>query len=194
MNTTKLQTWFPTSIYYVENLISEEDNDRLIEYIKWKTKEVKRGGENWLTDVYNTHHTHNIHKDNMFNNLSDAVTKQTSEFAKKLGSNYDYNIDESWWNSYNENDYQEYHHHADSYFSAVYWFTSPEGSGDLVFQSPLVPNARPLKNLKSNPLTYECCRYNPPPRSLVIFPSTLMHMVVRCKNKTPRITGAFNLA
>ena len=144
MNTTKLQTWFPTSIYYVENLISEEDNNRLIEYIKWKTKEVKRGGENWLTDVYNTHHTHNIHKDNMFNNLSDAVTKQTSEFAKKLGSNYDYNIDESWWNSYNENDYQEYHYHADSYFSAVYWFTSPEGSGDLVFQSPLVPNARPF--------------------------------------------------
>ena len=191
---SKIQTWFPTSIYYVENLISEQENNKLVDYIKWKSKEIKRGGENWFTDVYNTHQTYCIHTDEIFSNLFNAVKKETIDFAKKLGSDHEYNIDGSWWNIYNENDYQEYHYHPDSYFSAVYWFTNPEGSGDLIFQSPLTPIARPFKNLTANNLTSETCYYNPPPCSLVIFPSTLMHMVYRCKNKTPRITGAFNLA
>lgn len=190
---SKIESWFPSPIYYIENIISEKENDKLVEYIKWKTKEIESGGEEWFTDVYNTHHTFCLHKDNVFHNLCNIVKNKTDEFAKKLGSDANYDMDESWFNIYNDGDYQEYHHHSCCYFSAVYWFTNPEGSGNLIFRNPLEPIMMPLKNLTPNKYTYFNCFYNPPPCSIVIFPSSLLHMVQRCKNKTPRITGAFNL-
>jgi len=51
----------------------------------------------------------------------------------------------------------------------------------------------PLKNLKYNELSYETCSYIPKEKSLIVFQSDLWHMVEKCDNKLPRITGAFNL-
>ena len=187
-----VQAWFPTPIYYHDRLISEEENEKCVEHILKIKETTKSGGKYWNTDVYNTHLTHDLHTDDIFKNLCNVIKEKTTEFAKELGSDAEYNIDESWFNLYNEGDYQEYHYHPASYFSAVFFFTNPENSGNLVFRSPLEPDMLPLKNGQMNDFSWRNCFYNPPAASLIIFRSSLMHMVERCKNKTPRITGAFN--
>ena len=52
----------------------------------------------------------------------------------------------------------------------------------------------PMKNVKKyDDLNFVNCHYNPPERSIVIFRSYIQHMVEKCNNLSPRITGAFNL-
>jgi uncharacterized protein (TIGR02466 family) len=187
-----IQTWFPTSIFFVENLISVEENNKLIKEIYTIKKNIKKGGKNWKTDVYNTNGTYELIKNIKFNNLFEKIEEQTLNFSKILGSNETYKISAGWFNYYNKGDYQEFHIHPSSYFSAVYFLKNPKGSGRLIFKNPL-NKMLPLKNLKYNEFSYETCSYNPPERSLIIFQSDLWHMVEKCKNVTPRITTAFNL-
>jgi|688.fasta_scaffold810042_2 uncharacterized protein (TIGR02466 family) len=191
-NNIKIQTWFPTTIFSIENLISVEENINLIKEIYKIKKNIKTGGKNWKTDTYNSCGTYNLIKDIKFNNLIKKTEEQTLNFSKILGSNETYKVCSGWFNYYNKGDYQEYHIHPSSHFSAVYFFKNPKGSGSLIFKNPS-DKMFPLKNLKYNEFSYGTCSYNPPERSLIIFQSDLWHMVEKCKNTTPRITAAFNL-
>ena len=193
MTDNKLQIWFPTCIFYVENLIDKKENNYLIEEILKIKKTTKKGGKNWISKVYNTFDTLSIHKIAEFKNLCSKIEEQTNLFSKCLGSNENYKINESWLNFYNKNDFQEYHYHSMSFFSAVYFFSNPLKSGRLIFQSPNEPDMMPLKNLQENNYTYKTCAYDPPETSLVIFRSSLFHMVEKCESDEPRITAAFNI-
>lgn len=189
----KITLWFPTCIYSAEDIITEEENTFLINELINIKNNTSKGGDGWRTDVYNTMDTFDLTKNNKFNNLSKNIISHTQNFAKELGSNSEYIIKESWFNFYNEGDYQEYHTHASSIFSAVYFFSNPTNSGKLIFKSPATPDMFPLKNLTNNTYNFQTCDYNPKPRTLVIFRSYVQHMVEKCKNSTPRITAAFNL-
>ena len=189
----KIHNWFPTSILLIENLIDDKENKLLIKELEKLKKIIKKGGEDWKTDVYNTHGTYKLHENNKFKNLCDKIEKNTINFAKILGSDANYKISSSWFNYYNKGDYQEFHIHPLNHFSAVYFFTNPKNSGKLIFRSPWGTRMFPLKNLKNNDLSYETCFYIPNERSLIVFQSDLWHMVEKCNNITPRITGAFNL-
>lgn len=188
-----LHTWFPTSILTVENLIDDEQNKNLIEEIEKLKKMIVKGGEKWGTDVYNTHETYNLHSNVKFKNLCDKIEDCTIHFAKKLGSNANYKIASSWFNYYNKGDYQEFHIHPSCHFSAVYFFTNPNNSARLIFKNPVGDKMLPLKNLVFNELSYDRCYYTPSEKSLIVFQSDLEHMVEKCINIAPRITGAFNL-
>jgi len=186
----KIEKWFPTVVSVFEDVISEEENNYLIDNIlKMKNK---RGGELWSTDVYNTHGTYELTKDKKFNGLNKKIELNTKQFAKELGSDDAYKITSSWYNIYYSGDFQEYHYHEDNIFSAVYFFTNPKDSGKLVFKSP-IKDMFQLKKSKTNDLTHTCAYYNLKPRSLIIFRSYLDHMVEKCYNKEPRITAAYNL-
>jgi uncharacterized protein (TIGR02466 family) len=185
---------FPTTFYILEDSFSEKENNNLLEKIMQIKNDVKSGGKNWLTDVYNTEGTYNIINDKDFNNLSNNVTYHTNKFAKILESYYDYKCVEGWLNCYYKNDYQEYHTHPNYVFSAVYFFTNPENSGKLIFENPMEPDMCGLKNiLKTNVLNGYISTFFPKPRTLIIFRSYLRHMVTKCQNTEPRITAAFNL-
>ena len=194
MTDNKLQIWFPTCIFYVENLIDKKENNYLIEEILKIKKTTKKGGKNWISKVYNTFDTLSIHKIAEFKNLCSKIEEQTNLFSKCLGSNENYKINESWLNFYNKNDFQEYHTHPQFVFSAVYFFTNPENSGKLIFENPIEPDMYGLQNkIKTNTLNASTCSFMQKPRTLIIFRSYLRHMVTRCNNIEPRITAAFNL-
>jgi uncharacterized protein (TIGR02466 family) len=189
-----IKTWFPVSIYLKENIVSDNENLIFLKEINKIKKKFKKGGENWNTPVYNTMSTCDLRTNKVLNKLCVIIEEHTNLFATQLKSEHNYKISESWFNYYNKGDYQEYHHHANSIFSAVYFFTNPEKSGHLIFENPIEPDMFPLKNVTQlNDLNYLSCRYNPTPKSLIIFRSNIRHMVNKCNNNTPRITAAFNL-
>ena len=187
---------FPTAVSIIENVLSEEENQSLIDYSLHLKKVKQRGGREWNADTYNTHGTYNIHEDEKFKNLVYQVHQHTNNFARSLNSFYDYNISNSWLNIYFDKDYQEYHNHPKAVFSVVYAFTNPPGSGSFVLKSPTADyDMFPLYNVKeTNTLNASTHNYILKPRSLIIFRSYIQHMVTVCKTNVPRITAAFNMS
>ena len=188
----EMKTWFPTVIYTCENLLSEEEREAIEKEIYKIDKKIPKEQNNWVSDVKNTQNTYNILKNPVCLKLRSAIESCVSIFAKELGSTGSYTADDSWYNLYEKGDYQEYHLHANSIFSAVYFVTNPPGGGALVFENPNDAMIS-LKNHTPNPLSFGNCDYNMPANSLIVFRSSLRHCVRRCTNEIPRITIATNL-
>lgn len=188
-----IDLWFPTPIFVQTNLIDDKENMNLSEHIMYIEERIEKG-ENWNTGINTSHGTYDMMSDPLFNNLLKNVTIKVNEFGKELGSTYNYSQCEyAWYNVYRQGDFQEFHTHAGSVFSAVYFVTNPKDSGRLIFQSPNEPDMCPVKDVKTdNHLNFGRCHYNPDPGTLIIFRSFLKHCVEKCYNVDPRITIAFN--
>ena len=188
-----IKTWFAQPILEVFDLISENENENLVKEIESIKLNTQSGGEGWNTNVYNTYEKFSLHTSDFFNDLTTKIEYHTNKFAIQLGSESEYKVSESWFNFYNKHDYQEYHCHPFSFFSAIYFFKNPENAGETIFKSYEEPNMLPLKNLKINNLSQSNCHYNPKARTLLIFKSSLLHMVSQSQSDEPRITASFNL-
>jgi uncharacterized protein (TIGR02466 family) len=190
-----IELWFPTPIYYADNILDINE----INFLMNKVNEIKNDTENgkyhWRCDIYTTFKKYDLTKDNNFLNLIKKINFHINEFAKSFNSNYQYQCDEGWFNVYNKNQYQEFHYHPGYTFSAVYYLSAPEGSGKLIFNSPLLPDMMPIKNIineKDNALSLQTCEYPAIQNRLIIFRSNLQHMVTQGTNESDRISFAFN--
>lgn len=191
-----IKTYFPTSFFVCENILSDSENKKILKRSEEIKKDFNKGGNNFLSDLYNTHTTFDLLKDKHFKNLINIVEQKTNEFSKKMLSNSNYNVSSSWLNFYKKDDFQEYHQHPDCIFSAVYFIKSEKDDCFLTFENPWnVYDMKKLKNVDSyNELTYEFVKFDPPERSLIIFRSFLRHCVTKKVKKDIRITAAFNLS
>lgn len=188
-----MHQWFPTSIYVTEDVISPEENQKIIDRCLDIKNYIPKGGNGWLCNTYNTLGTLNLLTDVAFNNLIEAVESHVNAYTTCLGSVYRYKCHEAWANISYQNSYQEYHAHCGCTISAVYYANMPEGSSGIYFESPTEPDMMPLNNISiQNPSNFQNCSYNPKAGTLIIFRSYLKHMVPMCQNTDPRITIAFN--
>lgn len=193
MNECEILTLFPSSIYRFNNLLS---NDELMQYVDI-TREIKnktkKGGENWQSSVYNTLGTYNLIYDKRFDSLINLVTQHVKTFNAIMGSDYNYECNYAWTNSYGKNDWQEWHNHAGSTYSAVFFLKSSEGASNIFFQDPAEPyDMLPIKNIKEyNSFNAHDGWIPSTENTLIIFRSYLKHMVP-INGCDERITVAFN--
>ena len=184
--------WFPTSIYSERNILSEKNNLEVLSTIYDLKKEIKSGGEDWQGGTYTSHDRHNLVRDSRFKLLIDEVTEHVNIFAKEHNSEAKFKCHTAWFNIANKNNFQEYHYHAASTFSAVYYVQSPLGSGQLVFENP-IQDMCPIEKIKErNDLSFIQIGYSPIERSLLIFRSYLRHMVKAEVFEGDRVSIAFN--
>lgn len=192
---SNIELWFPTLIYYADNILDENEINFLTSKSYNIKNNIKNGKENFKCNLYTSFNNDDLTKDNDFINLISKVNFHINEFAKAHNSEFEYSCLEGWVNIYNKNQYQEFHYHPGKTFSAVYFLQAPEGSGSLIFDSPLNPDMMPVKNIvneQSNPLIFKCCEYKAIANRLIIFRSNLQHMVMQGTNEKDRITFAFN--
>lgn len=187
---------FPTSFYYQKNILSEQDRKKLISYILDIKKNVKKGGDEWLVDTFNSLGTLNVLVDKNFNVLSKQITEQVNKFNNILGSDYVYKkANEGWFNVYDQNDHQEFHTHPGQTYSVVYYLQVEEDiekRSSIVFKHPY-DDMKPLKgNVKLNNLNFQRMNFKPENNSLLIFRSYLQHFVEKHRGHNPRITLAYN--
>jgi uncharacterized protein (TIGR02466 family) len=190
----KIIMTFPSSFYVFENLL---DNNMILNLQK-RSKEIEKkypkGGENWKCNTYNTLGTFELSNDAPFKILLDKIEEKVFEFTKAHGSNYKYKIKESWINIYKTNDYQEYHFHPESTFSAVYFLKSSEKCAKIVFENPTEPDMLPIKDIKQyNDLSFKTYSFYPIQNSLLIFRSYMRHMVEQQTIDFERMSVAVNL-
>jgi uncharacterized protein (TIGR02466 family) len=185
--------WFPTTIYVAENVLSEEENQQIIDRVYQIKESTPKGGENWQCNMYNTLGTYNFVNDHTFEKLISETNSHVFEFVRLLGSAEKYLPVEIWANVSEKNAFQEYHAHSLSTFSAVYYASVPENSGKIWFESPLEPDMLPVKNITNyNPLSFRNAYYTPKKGTLMIFRSYLKHMVEVNNSDSDRISIAFN--
>lgn len=189
----KIELWFPVAIYTEDNLLSQENNDKLKTRCLDIQQTVASGGEEWFGKTYTTHGTYELTKDPECQVLLDAINYHVHEFAKAHNCQGNYDNHSAWMNISGEGSYQEFHTHNASIFSAIYYVAAPEGSGRVVFEDPKEPDMFPLKNIKGkNNLSFTRISYVPAPGTLIIFRSYLRHLVEPGTNTDPRISIAMN--
>ena len=189
-----IDLWFPTSIYYAQDIVSEKYNNELKEISINLQNENKSGGVGWYGDVYTTHSSSiDIRKIDAFKPLLKDIKGHVESFAKEQKSFDSYTCNSAWINVSKINGFQEYHTHENSIISAIYYIATPDGSGKTVFKDPKMPDMFPLKNLKQrNGLSFNTIEYTPEERKLILFRSFVPHMVEQGKNINERITLAAN--
>jgi len=192
---SNIETWFPTAIYYADDILDENEINTLMHKIYWVKNNIKNSKQHWPCNVYTTIQSYDITKDNEFSTLISKISIHVNKFAESFGSDYVYKCNEGWINIYDKNQYQEFHYHQGHTFSVVYYLSAPEGSGELIFNSPLLPDMMPIKYItdkKINSLNVELCKYQAIKNRVIIFKSNLQHMVQQGTNQTDRISLAFN--
>lgn len=189
----KIETWFPTAIYVQKNLFPKQMNDVWNEHILKIRDTVPSGGEDWEGKTYTTHTKYDIKKDSIFDELVSQVTDHVREFTLAHNSSAEYKCQHAWVNVAEEGNFQEYHSHDGSVFSAVYYSKVPEGSGSIIFEDPKLPDMLPIGKISDrNHLSYHKVGYDVEEGLLLIFRSYLRHAVRAGTNKEPRISFALN--
>jgi len=194
-----LQTAFPIPFYLVGDVISESENNVLVDKIlSLSETQTKRGGTAWFSGK-NSPKTNfevfGLHEHKEFNLITEKVTYYVNNFAKKHNSLRTFEATEGWYNVYTKENYQEFHIHPLSVFSAVYYATFPKGSSPTIFQNPVIDMFPPFPCTTPTDFTRDkLLMYPPGDRTLVIFRSFLHHMVPSGTNESPRITLAYNFA
>lgn len=189
----ELHTWFPTSILCVDNILTDDENQKLVDDILEIKRSTPSGGTSWNCRMYTTIDTKNLLEDTKFDFLVDRVSNYVNSYTSALESDFKYVCKEAWANVADSGSFQESHFHATHTVSAVYYPAAPEGSGRIIFDSPLEPDMLPLRDIRGyNNLTFRQAFYEPKPKRLLVFRSYLRHMVELGSNTAPRISVAFN--
>jgi uncharacterized protein (TIGR02466 family) len=184
--------WFPTAIYSETNLLSEKNNIQVLSAIDDLKNQINSGGQDWQGGTYTSHDMHNLVRDPRFDLLINEVTHHVNVFAKAHNSEAKFKCHTAWFNVSKKNNFQEYHYHAASTFSAVYYVKIPPDSGQIVFENP-VQDMCPIEKIKDrNDLSFVQIGYTPVERSIIIFRSHLRHMVKAEDFEGERISIAFN--
>ena len=126
-----LEYWFPTIISYSD---WHGKCQPLIDHCYDLQKTIERGGDNWISTVYNTHSTHNIIDDEKFKEINDWALEQANLYSEKIGSKDKLKYQNGWFNIYKKKDFQEYHTHPGSTLSGILVLkANPKTAIDLSF-------------------------------------------------------------
>ena len=185
---------FPTPLYVVTDVLTEEENDELVNHIlSIQDREVGKGKDLWHSGIGSPKNSFGLDiKDKQFDLILQRAHFHVGQYTQTLDSNVriDHLHKEWWWNIYDNHNYQEYHSHVPHLFSGVYYAKVPMGSSDIKLRHPAWNINIPHAN--QNKYNSDTCNFKLYDRIMLIFPSTLLHCVPSGENTEPRISLSFN--
>jgi len=192
-----IKFWFPTLISYqvLENF--KQHNS----YLENKALEIQEKSKSnvstvWACDTYNTLGTYNhvVDTDPIIQDFIQVCKNKLIDFSKEFGvSSTTIECTDFWFNISSHGNYQEFHRHAGSHFSMVYYITAPMDSGDIIFQSAETnTDMFPLPITEVTDASCKTCVYQPEVSALLLFRSNLLHMVKQNKSNENRISISAN--
>lgn len=121
--------------------------------------------------------------------------EEITEFARDLNLDVDgfpLRITDCWLNVYSEGNSQEFHNHANSVISGIYYAKAPKGCGPLVIQSPYADLMFEAPVLANDNLNMTQINLVPKEGLMVLFRSFVKHAVKPNKRAEERVSIAFN--
>jgi uncharacterized protein (TIGR02466 family) len=189
----QIHTWFPKSIYMVDELLVDQ-----FPTYETRIKELLSNVDSWRTDMLNVDSTwdrnEKLHEDPVFKDLVEAINAHARIFIKELGFNDSFannlRITNMWGNVSGDGDFLFPHVHTHSILSGAFYIKKCPDSkikffndlGDM-FPEPHV----------TNPLNYKFCEYPCDPGRLIMFKSDLLHGTGKQSNGE-KIVISFNIS
>jgi len=192
-----IKFWFPTVISYQILDYFKQHNS----YLENKALEIqKKFGSNvntqWACDMYNTLgvYDYTVDSDSIMQEFVQVCKNNVVDFSKEFGvTSKSVECTDLWFNVSSYGNYQEFHRHAGSHFSMVYYVTAPNDSGDIIFQSAETnTDMFPLPVDQVTDASCKTCVYPPEEAALLLFRSNLLHMVKQNKSNNNRISISAN--
>lgn len=185
---------FTTAIYQTElnfdvNLLTDK-----VYQIYEKNKNIK---SDWYCDTWNSLLNHNLIEDEHFNNLLYEISNNVKIFSKEyqLDENKKLSCSAAWVNISKQNNFQEFHNHANSYFSVVFYIKTKKNCGNIIFKNTEAffdMFTLPIKKDSHNILNCKTYSVEPKDNMLLIFRSNLQHMVEKNISNSDRISLSVN--
>jgi len=181
-----------SSIFAREHsLLNQEEINFLVKECYSIKQNNKSGGNKWHCDVYNSNQVVDLIKEKSFDKIINLITDQVNLLSLKLGSKTTHKCNSCWFNIYEKGDYQEYHYHPSSIFSAIYVLKTPVPEPKIWFKHP-VNDMYPLDTSEVNDLNAREYWFQLALNNVLIFRSYEQHMVDELKSEENRITLALN--
>ena len=189
---------FPVSYYRGVVEDNAKLKDLILPIVERTVKECETP-EGWLTtNITNSFCNEKISSE--LANLTEVKRQYFNVIKGFFDDKFRLEIDDIWYNSYTDGEYQEAHNHcgdalAPTHFACVHFLSfNPKIHSPLTFIDPMDT----LRHLSINMKTEEYCdRHNPRVKegSLVMFPAYLKHEVKSYPSHPdePRITVSFNI-
>lgn len=127
-------------------------------------------------------------------NINGFINRSVQEYFQTIynpATDIEVYTTQSWSNVTNPGEYHHKHRHHNSFISGVLYFQVEKDVDKITFFKPDASNFW-LKTKAWNLHNSEAWYYPIETGKLVIFPSTLEHMVTITESKSPRISLAFN--
>ena len=190
-----IDRFFPTVVATDMNPNHNKYANLLIEKCLHTSKNIDSGGKNWISNsTYNTLNTYNISKVKEFKNVNKFVLDSVKNFCDEIKIDFNklnHSSGDAWFNISKKGDYQEYHYHAGSVLSVVYYLKTPKDCTKLFFKNPINDMIAP-QYTEDTMDNFEFGYIKPKDGMIVIFRSHLEHCVEKQKTDDSRISLAYN--
>lgn len=126
--------------------------------------------------------------------VAEFVNKAVTEYVAAIyrpANDIEVYITQSWGNVTNPGQYHHKHSHPNSFLSGVLYFHAEKNIDKITFFKNELTQLK-LKTNDWNLFNSESWYFPVETGKLVLFPSTLQHMVTTTESKEPRISLAFN--
>lgn len=186
----RIETWFPKSIYIIDQVCINEIGDYENE-IKQNKIETKR------TKTLNVDSTHlkfrNLHTIKIFSKLVKEIEKNSRMFLNYMGYSENYvnhcGVVDMWYNISNSGDFLFPHTHPGSILAGVYYVKATENNKIIFYDNH--NNYEPPENITN--LSMTTCEYTCVPGRLLLFRSDFVHATPKQDEIGEKIAISFNI-
>ena len=192
---TKLFNLFPTPVYKFSLTGHKTYKEKLIKPIIKKYKDNPDSTFDWARNC-NTWQIDAHAINTNLNDVYDEIMKGCTEYLEELKASGNFGIMDSWFNVHTSDMYQELHDHLPAFISGTYYIKfDKEKDSPLTFVSNNT-QFTDVARVMNVPLGLsEWMQLDVNEGDVLLFPSTLRHMVIKAKvpHNNLRITNSFNI-
>lgn len=183
----KIELWFPTPIYYVDNLFGDKYKNVKELFYNHNFNTIRNDYMN-VESSYTSKTSNTIHHIKKFKYVFSEIEKHVYSFARHMGYINNLNLDNSWVNQSIEDDYLYPHIHSGCLISGAYYIKGNE-QDKITFTKNIMDMKLPPEeknNFNQRSVDYSCVSDR-----LILFLSDTLHMTFRQKGKE-KMTLSFN--
>ncbi len=186
-----VEYFFPKAFYYQDELLSEDENRRLLQAARSLRHEIPESSRPNLYTTYGS--VANVLERSEFAMLRAALIPSIAECLAILETREGNRcvITDSWVSISGPGNYERMHTHDGSYVSGVYYIKTAPGCGDLYFEE-LQDNLWASRRMEAE--HFNTVSYTPVERRVILFNSRMAHHVGQNMSSEDRIAVSFNVS
>ena len=186
-----VEYFFPKAFYYKDELLSEDENGRLLQAARSLRHEIPKSSRPNLYTTYGS--VANVLERSAFTLLRDALILSIVEYLAMLETREGNRcvVTDSWVSISGPGNYERMHTHDGSYVSGVYYIKTAPGCGELYFEE-LQDNLWASRRMEAE--HFNTVSYTPVERRVILFNSRMAHHVGQNISSEDRIAVSFNVS